>query len=75
MDKIVQIYVRLLKEDLEVWRPVEAVKMGKDTYNIISPNPEPKVEKWEFGKGDVVRCRQKLFSDKNRGMIAIRKMS
>jgi hypothetical protein len=55
---------------MEIWRPVEAVKMGKNTYKIISPNPEPKIEKWQFNKGDIVQGKKKIFSDGNKGVIA-----
>lgn len=75
MDKYFQIYVRLLREKLEIWRPVEAMKLGKNTYKIISPNPEPKLEKWEFERGDVVQCEIKEFSDGKEGEIAIKKLS
>ena len=75
MDKIFQIYVKLLGEKLEVLRPVEATKIGKNTYKIISPNPEPKMEKWEFKKGDVVHCTIKIFSDGEKGIIAKKKIN
>ena len=75
MAKYSQIYVRLLREKLEIWRPVEAMKLGKNTYKIISPNPEPKLEKWEYKKGDVVQCEKKIFSDGNIGEIATKKLS
>ncbi len=75
MDKIFQIYVKLLGENLEVLRPVEATKVGKNTYKIISLNPEPKMEKWEFKKGDVVQCTTKMFSDGEKGIIAKKKIS
>lgn len=74
MDKIVQIYTKLLGEKMEVWRPVEAVKMGNDSYKIISPNPEPKIEKWEFSKGDLVQCENKIFSNGDKGVIAVKKI-
>ena len=74
MSKIVQIYVLLLNEESEVWRPVEALKLGKNFCQIISPNPEPDVEKWQFNKGDKVLCSQKTFSDGKSGVIAIKKV-
>jgi hypothetical protein len=74
MDNIVQIYIKLLGEKLEVWRPVEALKMGNDTYKIISPNPEPKIEKWQFKRGDLVQCEDKVFSDGTKGVIAVKKI-
>ena len=74
MNKIVQIYVLLLNESTEIWRPVEALKLGKNFYQIISPNPEPDVEKWQFNKGEKVLCSQKTFSDGKSGLVATKKL-
>ena len=74
MKKIVQIYVQLLNESTEVWRPVEAMKLGKNLFKIISPNPEPDIEKWQFNKGDQVLCENKVFSDGKNGLVAKKKV-
>jgi hypothetical protein len=75
MKNIVQIYIRLMGEKMDVWRPVEASRMGKNTYKIISPNPEPDIEKWEFKKGEIVKGKKKVFSDGHTGTIAVKKIS
>jgi hypothetical protein len=74
MTKIVQIYVLLLNESTQVWRPVEALKLGKNLFQIISPNPEPDIEKWQFIKGDKVLCDKKTFSDGKTGLVARKKV-
>ena len=62
------IYVRLLDEGVDVWRPVKAEVLGGERYRIISENTDPEVEKWEFKIGEVVHCTEKELMDgtKNR---------
>jgi hypothetical protein len=55
------IYVYLLEEGTDVWRPVEAEVLARDRYRIISENINPKDEKWEFVTGDIVRCKRKVL--------------
>lgn len=65
----VQIYVALLGEGTEVWRPVEAEQIGPVAYRLAGPVPEG--ETWEFQPGDVVRCKEKLFFEGVSGLVAI----
>jgi hypothetical protein len=52
------IYVALLDEGLDVWRPVEAQKLSPDRYLIVEQDYDPGIERWEFEPGTVVRCRK-----------------
>lgn len=52
------IYVALLDEGIDVWRPVEAERLSADTYLIVDQDYEPEVERWEFEPGTIVRCRK-----------------
>ena len=56
------IYVFLLDEGTEVWRPVEARRLGGDLYEVVSVNPDPEDEHWEFQTGNVVRCKHRRLS-------------
>jgi hypothetical protein len=57
------IYVNLVGEGLNVLRSVRAEHLGRDFYKIIEETPEG--ETWEYGYGQVVRCKkQKLSSGK-----------
>lgn len=47
------IYVRLLEEGTDVWRPVQALRIGSSTYEITR-QPIPSDEIWSFQPGDVV---------------------
>ena len=66
-----KIFVNLLNEGVNVWRPVEAVK-HKCFYRLISYNKNDD-EEWEFNFNDLVICKKHKFSDGNKGYIAIEK--
>jgi len=70
MKNSTQIYVALLDEGTEVWRPVEAVHVRDDIYRIIGLNLNPEDERWQFSSGDVVRCRSHTFGDGSEGTAA-----
>lgn len=55
------IYVRLLDEDVDVWRPVAAEPVSGGVYRLASADPPPD-ESWEFPPGAVVRCELKRLS-------------
>ena len=57
------IYVQLLDEKVDVWRPVQATHEGEDRYRILSENAAADDEHWEFGTGTVVRCARKQLAD------------
>ena len=59
----VTVYVYLLDEGVDVWRPVQAKHLGGDEYEIQSINPDPEVESWQFHTGDRVRCKLKRFHE------------
>ena len=67
----VRIHVYLPDEAIDVWRSVEAARVDEGLYQIISDNPDPATERWEFSPGDVVRCIPKVFADGERGLVAV----
>jgi hypothetical protein len=58
MSKRDTIYVALLDEGIDVWRPVEAERISPDSYLIVEQGYDPTIERWEFEPGTVVRCRK-----------------
>jgi hypothetical protein len=54
------IYVYLLGEGTDVWRPVEAEHLQADLYRIVGAPPEDEV--WQFKQGDTVRCKSQPLS-------------
>jgi hypothetical protein len=55
-----QIYVPLLDEGIDVWRPASAEHISDDVYRITGEPLED--ETWKFSRGQVVRCRQQVLS-------------
>ena len=49
----VTIFVRLLDEGVDVWRPVQARRLSETTYQI-SKEAVPEGEVWAFAPGDIV---------------------
>lgn len=57
------IYVYLLHEGSDCWRPVDAEEVGPDEYRIVGMNRDPDDECWEFETGDVVLCERRRLSE------------
>jgi hypothetical protein len=57
------VYVSLLDEGVDVWRPVSAEHIGDDVYRIAGEPPDPEDEKWQFLPGQHVRCRLQHLSE------------
>lgn len=57
------IYVYLLNEATDVWRPVQAEILGNQLFRIISENLAGEDECWQFSSGTTVRCETKVLSD------------
>ena len=62
------LYVKLLNDGTDVWRPVAAEVVGNDLFRITGDHHEE--EEWEFGSGAVVRCEERRFSDGVTGLVA-----
>jgi hypothetical protein len=65
------IYIFLLNEGVEVWRPVEAELIEDGIYRILSVNDDPNDEEWQFQTGMIVRCENKTFSDGETKLVAV----
>jgi len=61
MDETCTVYVSLLDEGTDVWRPVEAIRIGENMWRLCGPIPED--ETWQFQPNDVVKCEEKWLSD------------
>ena len=67
--RLMTIYVQLLNEGTDVWRPVEATQLSDNTYSIEGTVPGG--EEWAFAPGSVVRCVSKTFSTGATGLAAV----
>lgn len=54
------IYVALLGEPQESWRPVQAAPRAGGLFLILSRNDDPESEQWQFSSGSLVRCERRL---------------
>src|SRR3546814_9207081 len=64
------IYVALLDEGTDVWRPVQAAQRTDGSYIILSTNGDPEDEKWQFPSGSIVQCEIKTLSGGNQ-LVAV----
>jgi hypothetical protein len=64
MTSTVTVYIKLLDEDVDVWRPVEAERLNDDIVRL--PTAAPEGETWAFPPGARVRCERRDI-----GMVAV----
>jgi hypothetical protein len=72
MSHVVQIYIALLDEGVDVWRPVQAEHLRGNVYRILSQSYDRTIESWQFQPGDEVLCEMVESSD-GRILAATRK--
>lgn len=66
------VFVRLLDEGVDVWRPASATALGEDRYRLIAPVAyDPETETWEFLPDAVVECETRALSGRP-ALVAIR---
>jgi hypothetical protein len=65
----VLVYVALLGEGTEVWRPVAAAPVSATVFRLLGTVPEE--ESWQFPSGSNVRCVSHVFSDGEPGLVAV----
>jgi hypothetical protein len=62
------IYVPLVEEGTEVWRPANAVRVSPGVFRLGGPVPEG--ESWAFAPGESVRCAVRVFSGGAQALAA-----
>ena len=71
-DTEVVVYVRLLNEGTDVWRPVRATALADGTFRLREPNGyDLNAETWEFPPSTKVRCVTRKFTDGDEGLVAV----
>ena len=68
----IEVYVHLLDESVEVWRPVQTEHVIDSAYRILDQRIPPD-ESWEFVVGDVVRCESQVL-DGDAVLVAVEKV-
>jgi hypothetical protein len=56
MTKLVQIYVALIGENINVWRPIQAEHLDGNLHRIVNQQYDREIESWQFKPGEVVEC-------------------
>lgn len=51
------VFVKLLGEDVDVWRPVAAVHIANDTYELVDQPYDRETETWQFEPGELIVCK------------------
>lgn len=64
------VFMPLLNEGTDVWRPVKATLISPNTYRIDGEMPDD--QEWTFRPGAVVRCVEKAFAGGNVGLTVVR---
>ena len=66
------VYVRLLDEGTDVWRPVSATALPDGAFQLGEPDGyDPEAEIWEFPPHAKVKCASKIFADGQEGLVAV----
>jgi hypothetical protein len=58
-----EIFVRLVEEDVDVWRPVAARHIDGRRYRIDDQPYDRRAERWEYEPGDEVEGRRQRRGD------------
>ena len=72
MTRIATIFVALLGEGSDVWRPVKASSLGDGRFVVNGPLPDD--EQWEFEPGSRVLCETRVFQDGTEGLVATKRL-
>jgi hypothetical protein len=65
----VTLYMYLLEEGSDCWRPVQAEPLGNELFRVLGPMSDDEV--WEFPPDSIVATRRKSFSSGSLGLVAI----
>jgi len=69
-----EIYVAMLDEGTSVWRPVAAIDLGKNVFQLAPKFPPSDDEEWEFAPGEKVRCERRAVSGGPPVLVAIERV-
>jgi hypothetical protein len=68
-----EIYIALLNENVNVWRPVKAKAIKNNIYLIVEQPYDSDIETWEFKPGEKVLCKQ-IESNDGKILAAVKKI-
>ena len=71
LEQTTTIFVRLLDEGTDVWRPVDAIQNDSNTFEIVSEKPDQEDETREFVQGQKVTCKEALSQEGDVILVAV----
>ncbi|HVF85198.1 MAG TPA: hypothetical protein VM821_04395 [Abditibacteriaceae bacterium] len=66
-----KVYISLLDEGVECWRPVEAIWQFGNVYKVVGTKPDD--ESRQFVENDCVLCKRHTFQNNETAFIAYAK--
>lgn len=66
------IFVRLVDEAVDAWRPIRAERLEDNRYRIVEQRYDRDTEEWQFEPGDRVVC-ELIDSDEGSFLAAVRR--
>jgi len=66
-----KVFVELLNEGTQVWRPRDAIELRPNVFVILSANTDAQQEEWRFKPGEIVSCQNYTFADGSSGLIVV----
>ncbi len=72
MGELDTVYVCLLDEGVNVWRPVAAQQVGSNLFRLLGPVPSS--ESWQFQPGEIVQCEVRSLSE-GQALVAVKNCS
>ena len=70
-DSATTIFVALLGEGVDVWRPVQASALAGGLFRIESENNHPDTETWQFSVGHCRAGEHRTFAEGERRLVAV----
>ena len=65
------IYVPLLDEGTDVWRPVNAERISRAIYRIVNQSRDSDDEECLYSPGQEVAVEEHVFSEGKRGLVVV----
>src|ERR1700722_18663925 len=72
VDSGVIVYVRLIGESVDVWRPVAATFEGNGVYRLTAAQPDG--ETWAFPPGSRVLCQRRALDEGDEQHLVARSL-
>ena len=69
------IFVALLDEGTDVWRPVQARPLDGGLYRIVGVEADVSDERWQFPPGAIVRAEERQFDGGTTGLAAVEQVT